>query len=164
MDENEELKTLLRTTAVFCDFDDSALDIIAPCVSTVAFDVDEYIIRDGQSADLFYVVHKGTVMIEMALPPSRCVGLYTLVETDVIGGSWLAPPYRWNFDARAVSQVEAIEFDARRLRTLCQQNHDFGLMMSRRFMSVMESRLTAVHLQLLNMYVPRSATNVFQDA
>ncbi len=163
MCENESLKDLLKTTPLFRDIDNAALDIIVPCVTTVGFDTDEYIIRDRRPADFFYLIHMGTAMIELPLPPSRSNGLYTLVENDIIGWSWLVPPYYWNLDARAISQVDAIEFDAKRLRVLCRQNHDLGFMMSQCFMSIVESRLTAVHLQLSNMYVPRAASNVFQD-
>jgi CRP-like cAMP-binding protein len=159
MAETEGLKLLLKEAAFFQGFDDATLNLILPCVSTKSFDAGQYILHDGDAADTFYLIRHGTVAIELAAPPRGRLVLQTLTEGDLLGWSWLVPPYRWSFDARAVSLVRALGLDARRLRTLCEQNHDFGYALLQRYIRVMAARLTAARLQMLDLYAPNPVSN-----
>ncbi len=154
MAETQGLKLLLKEAAFFQGFDDATLDLIAPFVSNKLFDADQYILRDGDGADTFYVLRHGTVAIELAAPPRGRLVLQTLTEGDLLGWSWLVPPYRWSFDARAVSLVRALALDAKQLRALAERDHDFGYLLSQRFIRVMAARLTASRLQMLDLYAP----------
>jgi CRP/FNR family transcriptional regulator, cyclic AMP receptor protein len=159
MAETEGMKLLLKEAVFFQDFDDATLNLILPCVSARTYDAGQYILRDGESADSFYLLRHGTVAIELAAPPRGRLVLQTLTEGDLLGWSWLVPPYRWSFDARAVSLVRSLVFDARRLRALCQDNHEFGFMLLQRYVRVMAARLTAARLQMLDLYAPTPVAN-----
>jgi hypothetical protein len=80
----------------------------------------------------------------------------TIGEGEVLGWSWLFPPYRWQFDAQAVGLVRAIAFDGRCLRGKCEEDHDLGYWLMQRFAQVMSQRLQATRLQLLDLYGTRS--------
>ena len=159
MAENEGLKLLLKEAAFFQDFDDATLNLIVSCVTTKTFDAGQYILHDGDAADTFYLLRHGTVAIELAAPPRGRLVLQTLTEGDLLGWSWLVPPHRWSFDARAVSLVRCLGLDAKRLRMLCEQDHDFGYLLSQRFIRVMAARLTAARLQMLDLYAPTPVSN-----
>ena len=159
MAETEGWKLQLKEAAFFQDFDDATLDLIVPHVTAKIFDAGQYILRDGDPADLFYLVRDGTVAIELAAPPRGRLVLQTLADGDLLGWSWLVPPYRWSFDARAVSLVRCLGFDAKRLRALCQENHDFGFVLLQRYVRVMAARLTAARLQMLDLYAPTPSSN-----
>ena len=68
---------------------------------------------------------------------------------DVLGWSWLFPPYYWHFDARAVEPTTAIFFYGTRLREQCEQDHDFGFEMMNRITQVVINRLQSARKQLL---------------
>ena len=159
MADTEALKLLLKEAAFFQDFDDATLNLIVPCVSARTYDAGQYILRDGESADTFYLVRHGTVAIELAAPPRGRLVLQTLTEGDLLGWSWLVPPYRWSFDARAVSLVRCLSLDAKRLRTLCDENREFGYLLLQRYVRVMAARLTAARLQMLDLYAPTPVSN-----
>ena len=159
MAETEGLKLLLKEAAFFQDFDDATLNLIVPHVTTKTFDAGQYILHDGDSADTFYLLRHGTVAIELAAPPRGRLVLQTLTEGDLLGWSWLVPPHRWSFDARAVSLVRALALDAKKLRAVCEQNHDFGYLLLQRYVRVMAARLTAARLQMLDLYAPTPVSN-----
>lgn len=159
MAETEGLKLLLKEAAFFQDFDDATLNLIVPHVTTKTFDAGQYILHDGETADTFYLLRHGTVAIELAAPPRGRLVLQTLTEGDLLGWSWLVPPHRWSFDARAVSLVRALALDAKKLRALADANHDFGYLLLQRYVRVMAARLTAARLQMLDLYAPTPVSN-----
>jgi CRP-like cAMP-binding protein len=76
----------------------------------------------------------------------------TLGEGDLLGWSWLFPPYRWQFDALAIEAVRAIAMDGKCLREKCEKDHDLGYDLMKRFSRIMTLRLQAARLQLLDIY------------
>lgn len=69
-----------------------------------------------------------------------------------MGWSWVAPPYRWHFEARTLLETNALVLDASWLRSKWKEDHDFGYEMMKRFANVIATRLDATRLQLLDMY------------
>ena len=95
---------------------------------------------------------RGRVALEVAAPGARAMIIETLEEGDVVGWSWLFPPHRWSFDARAVGPVRAVAFDGACLRGKCEDDKALGYELMRRFAGVMLDRLQATRLQLLDVY------------
>jgi CRP/FNR family cyclic AMP-dependent transcriptional regulator len=79
----------------------------------------------------------------------------TLSAGEIVGASWLVPPYRWTFDARAVELTRAIGMDAQCLRGKCEADHDLGYALMKRFLPIFVKRLEATRLQLLDVYGKR---------
>ncbi|MEI6985179.1 MAG: cyclic nucleotide-binding domain-containing protein [Rhodospirillaceae bacterium] len=159
MIDSDDLYLLLRESEFFKDCDEATLELVLPCVSLRSYDAGSYIIQDGRPADAFYLLRHGTVAIELAAPPHGRLVLQTLTEGDMLGWSWLVPPFRWSFDARAVSLVRALSLDAKHLRKLCDIKHDFGFSLQQRMIRVMAARLTAARLQMLDLYAPTPVSN-----
>ena len=78
--------------------------------------------------------------------------MQTLGGGDVLGWSWLIPPYRWGFDARAVEMTRAIALDGKCLRGKCEEDHEMGYDLVKRVASSLGERLDATLLRLLDMY------------
>ena len=91
----------------------------------------------------FYAIRHGSVALEIHVPAREAVIIETLHEGDLLGWSWLFPPYRWSFDARAVEPVRAIAFDGACLRGKCEADHDLGYELMRRIAQVIIERLQA---------------------
>lgn len=66
--------------------------------------------------------------------------------------SWLVPPYRWTYDAKALELTRALAIEAKCLRGKCEADHDLGYEMMERFMPVLVERLHAARLQMLDVY------------
>jgi CRP/FNR family cyclic AMP-dependent transcriptional regulator len=126
--------------------------LLAGCASNVRFDAGSPILREGQEATQFYLIRQGKIALEISAPPRGRLVVETLSEGDVLGWSWLIPPYYWGFDAKAVEITRAIALDGTCLRAKCEENHDLGYELLKRFARILERHLEATRLQLLDVY------------
>jgi CRP/FNR family cyclic AMP-dependent transcriptional regulator len=126
-------------------------DLLAGCAVNVHVRPGEFLFREGDTAEHFYVLRRGRVAIEVRTP-ARGVVLDTLDDGDVVGWSWMVPPYRWTFDARAVTDISAVAFDAACLRAKCEADPAIGYELTKRFVTVMNHRLQSARVRMLNMY------------
>ena len=136
----------------FAGLDDDSLAIVAGCARNVSFAPGEYLFRTGQPADQFFVVRRGRVALEVHSPASGTMVVDTADAGDVVGWSWLVPPYSWLFDARAVEPTGAVSFDGACLRDKCEQDPRLGYELMKLVTQVMLSRLTAARVRLLDLY------------
>lgn len=112
----------------------------------------EYLAREGAPAHAFYMLQSGQVAIGTHLAERGSVPIQTLGAGEVVGWSWLLPPYRWQFDARATDAVHGLAIDAAWLRELCEQDHELGYQLLKQLLAVVSSRLAASRVQRLDIY------------
>ena len=118
------------------------LEVLCDCAMQTQFAKDQLIFREGDLANRFYLIQEGRVALE-SRGDERTVLIQTVGAGDVLGWSWLFPPYYWHFDARAVVATKAIFFYGTRLRTQCEEDHDFGYELIKRMAAVVIVRLQA---------------------
>jgi CRP-like cAMP-binding protein len=128
------------------------LEFIAGCAQNRTFEAGSYLLREGDPADVFYVIRRGRVALETFVPQHGTMILETIDTGDLLGWSWLVPPYRVAFDARAVETVHAVVFDAACLRGKCDDDLALGYELMRRFLPVITERLQATRLRLIDVY------------
>ncbi len=150
----ETIEQLIAEHAFFRGLEPGFVHFIAGCGTNVRFDAGEYLFREGESADYFYLLRHGGVALEINAPGRPDVVVQTLGEGDIVGASWLVPPYRWSFDARATELTRAVALDAQCLRGKCEENHHLGYELMKRFVPVIIQRLQATRLQILDLYGP----------
>lgn len=146
------LESILAEHRFFQGLDPDTIKLLAGCAANVRFDAGKPIFREGEEANYFYVIRGGKVALETFAPERGSITIQTLGEGDVLGWSWLFPPYRRHFDARALEMVRAIALDGACLRGKCEENHTLGYELMRRFAQIMIKRLQATRLQLLDVY------------
>ncbi|CCK32490.1 hypothetical protein BN159_8112 [Streptomyces davaonensis JCM 4913] len=110
--------------------------------------------QEGGRADHFWIIRSGTVTLDMRVPGHRPVDLETLGPGDLLGWSWLFPPYRWRFGARTVGPVRAHEFDAQTVRRMCADDPALGHTVALWAGAVATRRLQAARTRLLDLYAP----------
>lgn len=150
-----ELDAVLAEVPFFAGLGASELELLAGCASNVRFHEGEMLFREGEPADAFYVVRHGTVALETFVPALGGVTVETIEAGEVIGWSWLFPPYRWHLDARALSTVRATSFDGVCLREKCDSDPALGYDLMKRFAQVLIERLQWTRLRLLDVYGQR---------
>lgn len=151
----ESLERIIAEHPFFVGLDDSFTNLMVSCASNVRFKAGTYILREGDPANTFYLIREGKVALEILAPQRKPIIVSTLSVGEILGWSWLLPPFQWKFDARAVDDVRAIALDGKCLRTKCEENHDLGYEVLKRFVQIMELRLEATRLQLLDVYAVR---------
>lgn len=148
----EGLGHIVREHPFFAGLDEECADLVCGCAKNARFDAGQYLFHEGQSADWFYLLRHGRVALELASPGRGAVTFQTLGEGEVVGLSWLIPPYRWTYDARALELIRAIAIDAACLRRKCEADPRLGYDMMKRFMPPLLHRLQAARLQMLDLY------------
>lgn len=146
------LDALVAESPVFEGLDQPSLELIAGCGQNAVFEAGDYLFREGDQADTFYLVRHGRVMLETFVPGRGAVVIETVDEGEVVGWSWLFPPYRQHFDARALDLVRAIAFDGACLRGKCAEDSKLGYELMLRFSQVLVDRLEVTRLRLLEMH------------
>lgn len=146
------IEDLLAEQPFFEGLDPDAFELIAGCSHLVHYAENEQILVEGDPADEFYVIRSGRVAIEVATPNRGPFVIETLGAGQILGVSWLLPPYRWNFDARAVEETGAVAIHAGCLRSKCDDDARFGYDMFKRFAGLVRDRLQAARFQLLDVY------------
>ncbi|MCS6816463.1 MAG: cyclic nucleotide-binding domain-containing protein [Blastocatellia bacterium] len=152
----ETLERLLAEHPFFAGLDARHIQLIVGCATNVRFDAGQMIFREGEEANEFYVIRHGKVALEIFVPGRGPITIQTLGEGEILGWSWLVPPYHWRFNARAVELTRAIALDGKCLRTKCEDDHDLGYELLKRFAYIIEQRLQATRLQLLDVYAVHS--------
>lgn len=148
----ETLEPILSEHPFFQGIDRKYLALLAGCASNTVFQPDQYLMREGEPANHFYIIRHGRVSIDIAAPGQGTIPLQTVSEGEILGWSWIVPPYRWHFDGRAIELTRAIALDAVCLRGKCEADHDLGYDLLKRFANVMAQRMSATRLQLLDLY------------
>ena len=150
------LDELLAEAPTFAGLRTEHLELIAGCAGNRVYEDGDFLLREGEIDDSFYVIRRGAVALEIAAPQGA-VTIETLHEHDVVGWSWLVPPYRSHFDARAVGETHVIGFDAACLRGKCEEDAVLGYELYKRFGAIIVERLQATRLRLLDVYGPAGA-------
>lgn len=150
--EIKTLEPLLAAHPFFGGLAPAHRELIASCARNVQFGEGEYIAREGEPADQFFVVRSGRIAIAIQAPQRGALTIQTLDDDDVLGFSSLFPPYSWNFDVRVVEPARVLAFDAKCLRSKFDADAALGYALTSRFATVMLERLRATQLQLLDLY------------
>jgi CRP/FNR family transcriptional regulator, cyclic AMP receptor protein len=145
----QTIDELLGEIDVFRGLADEHLDLIAGCALNRVFAADEYLLRENEQANTFFAIRHGTVALETYVPQRGAVTIETLHGGDMLGWSWLFPPYRWAFGAVAAGPVEAFEFDGRMVRACCESDPALGYELTRRLARVVAKRLQATRVRLI---------------
>ncbi|MBI3418108.1 MAG: Crp/Fnr family transcriptional regulator [Verrucomicrobia bacterium] len=115
----------------------------------VSWKSGEMIFREGDPANRFYLIQNGRVALESVRRDQPPRLIQHIGAGDVLGWSWLFPPYYWHFDAQATEPTTAIFFYGTRLREQCEQDHELGYELMKRMAAVVIQRLQMTRRQLL---------------
>lgn len=153
-EKEETMKTLepiLKKHPFFEGLKKEYLDFIVGCASNVSLEKGQIIMREDDPADKFYLIREGMVAIYIPMGEDRSVTIQTLRGGDILGWSWLIPPYRYRFSCRTVEDTRAIALDGKCLREKCEKNHDLGYELLRRLTNVFTQRLEAARKQIISL-------------
>jgi len=148
----ENLERLLMEHPFLAGMEERHIKVIAGCASNVVFKAGQFVFHEGEEADKFYFIRLGKVVVETFIPQKGALSIRTRSAGEVFGWSWMVPPYKWHFDARAVELTRAVALDGKCLRQKCDDDHDLGYEIMKRFALVIAERLEATRLQLMDVY------------
>jgi CRP/FNR family transcriptional regulator, cyclic AMP receptor protein len=148
----QTLEPILAQQPFLKNLESEHLKLLVGCAANARYEAGQFLLREGEEANQFFIIRHGRVAVEIYTPDRGAITIETVGEGDVIGWSWLVPPYNWRFDARAVDLTRAIVLDAKCLRGKCEEDHHLGYELLNRFLNVIDRRLQATRFQLIDVY------------
>lgn len=148
----KSLADLLETFPLTEGMEQDQLELIAGCGKNQVYQPGVYLFREGDEANTFWALRSGKVALEVYSPQRGPLVVETVAEGDVLGWSWIFPPYRYMFDARVLETTRAIAFDGACLRGKVEGDAGLGYQLMKRMASVFTRRLAAARYQLLDLY------------
>ncbi len=148
----ETIERLIAEHPFFKGLEDQYIQLVTGCASNVRFEAGQLLFREGEEANTFYIIRTGRVALEINAVERGSLIIDTIDPGEVLGWSWFIAPYRWRFDARAIELTRAIALDGKCLRTKCEADYHLGYELLKRVAAVMEQRLQAARLQLMDLY------------
>ncbi|MER5952072.1 cyclic nucleotide-binding domain-containing protein [Streptomyces sp. NPDC001904] len=127
-------------------------DRLMPLAREVSFPQDSRIFEEGDRADCFWIIRTGTVTLDVRVSDLARLPVDPLGPGDLLGWSWLFPPYEWDFGAEAFSHVRAYEFDGPTVRALCDIEPALGVALLHGVAEVMAHRLEAARVRLVEAH------------
>ena len=148
----QTMEEVLGSHPFFAGLNADAMRLIAGCASNVHFAEGEFLFEEGHEANQFWVIRRGRVALQLESPGQGAIVTDTMDEGEVVGWSWLVPPYRFFADGRAVTPVSATALDGACLRGKCEADPELGYQLLKRVTSVMYQRLQSTRIRLLDLY------------
>ena len=134
------------------------IKLLADCAMAKRFEVGDFLFRQGEFANRFYLIEEGRVVLEALDSEGSCVVIDEVGTGKLVGWSWLFPPYIWHFNARATEPTTALFFYGTILREYCTKDPSLGFEFFKRMSQVMVERLQSARAQLLNRHSSEAKT------
>src|ERR1700731_2729421 len=150
--ELEPMATRVALHPFLAGMNPTQLALLTDCAIPVHFKKGQTILREGEMANRFYLIERGKVVLESGEGFGEPVVIETIGAGDLLGWSWMFPPYVWHFTARAVEPTEAIFFYGTILREYCEGDHSLGYELFKRMTPIMLRRLQAARKRMLSIH------------
>jgi len=150
----EEVADYLRSHTIFSDLDPAHIGILAQHVEEKTFAAGDMLFRQMDPAEHFYILMGGSIKVEVPSIMGPALVVQTLGANEVLGWSWLIPPYKWTFEAKADSDSKVLVFDGKALLQHCEKDTDFGYALMKRFTGLMSQRLHAARMKMMDSWAP----------
>lgn len=132
----------------------SHLQILTDCAMLTRFDSGQTLFHEGDIANRFYLIQSGRVALETKNESGGLITIQTVGAGDVVGWSWMFPPYYWHFTASALESTEAIFFYGTMLRETCNEDREFGYQLMKRVTGVLLQRLQSTIKESFSLLPP----------
>jgi len=128
------------------------LQALAACATQLSFAAGQFLCREDEEAKQFYLIYHGQVGVEICCGRRGPVIIQTLSEGEVLGWLWFLKPYHWNLDARAMQVTRAVSLEVKCLLAKCDQDHELGYELMKRYAHNLAVQFRVTKLQLLDIY------------
>ncbi|MGD9591738.1 MAG: cyclic nucleotide-binding domain-containing protein [Candidatus Berkiella sp.] len=148
----KKIDEIIKEHPFFKGFTNDELKFISSCGQNKVFHKNEIIAHENTTADNFYLIRQGKVAISANIPHKEDKIIQTVGEGEILGWSWLFPPYQWMFELTALETTHVVALNGKCLRDKLEQTPELGFKLMKRFSQLMIARLNATRLQLLDVY------------
>lgn len=151
---NQSIERYLSSHAFFNGLDADSIRILAGSAKVLPIKKGTVLFHQGEHADKFYVLLDGQVSIQIPAIMGPVLEMQSIGKDQLLGWSWLIPPYQWNFMARAVEDSEMLEIDGSAILAHSEGDPKFGYELLKRFATLMSDRLNAARQKMMDQWDP----------
>jgi len=151
---SQSIADYLSRHPFFSGMDQRHIDFLADSAVEMQIGEGGILFRQGTPADKFYLLRSGRVSVQVPALVGPVLEIQRIGENQVLGWSWLIPPYLWNFQARVEVDSKFLEFDGRAVLARCEQDPGFGYELLKRFAALMSERLEAARQKMMDEWNP----------
>ncbi|RFF32316.1 cyclic nucleotide-binding domain-containing protein [Wenzhouxiangella sediminis] len=150
----KEIAELLEKSDFFGGLDAEHRDWLAEHASETRFEDGQLVARHGDTADRFFLVLDGELVVEVPALTGPTLEVTRLGPGKIFGWSWLIEPYRWHFNARAAGPTRVLDFDGLAILKRAEDEPKFGYALLRRFSALMGTRLESAQRKMMDQWSP----------
>ena len=150
----QSIENYLSAHSFFSGLEDGFMKFLSNSAQELQIKEGNVLFQQGKPADKFYLLRRGHVSVQVPALVGPTLELQVLGEDQILGWSWLIPPYRWNFQARALEDSELLEFDGRAILARCEEDPKFGYELFKRFAALMSERLDSARQKIMDQWDP----------
>ena len=150
--DKTKIREIVSGNSFFTGMKEDHLDFLVSTAHFASAKAGEFLFRQGEPAKTFYLALSGEVVVEVHAIQGPGLRLQTLSAGQMIGWSWLIDPYRWDFQARVVSDSDMIEFDGEAILAQCEKDNAFGYDLFKRFTHMMSERLSSARRKMIDQW------------
>src|SRR5262252_4411231 len=133
----EPLSTRVELHPLLAGMNHTQLALLTDCAVARHFNAKQPILREGEFANGFHLIETGKVALESEASFGKSIPIQILGAGDLLGWSWMFPPYVRQFTARAIEPTTTLFFYATILREYCERDHSLGYELLKRISAVM---------------------------
>ena len=122
------------------------------------FEPGEILFHEGEPANTLYLIESGVVALEAGPANGNGNVIQTVASGEVLGWSWLFPPFAWHFQARAIEPVRAICCDGGHILVQAEEDPVFGYVIMRRISQLVIQRLQATRRKRITETLSRATS------
>jgi CRP-like cAMP-binding protein len=146
--ERAQLAEKLAAHPFFGGMSAAHVAIFAEYATASQFAAGQVIFTEGDLANCFYLILDGCVELEARFECGLTQEIELIGAGEVLGWSWMFPPYRWHFGARARARTSAIFIYGTWLLERCDNDPELGFELMKRVTGVMMRRLQMTRQRL----------------
>ena len=150
----DDIIKYLQSHTIFSDLQPAHIQVLADYAEEKAFTAGDLLFNQEEPAEHFYILIEGAIEVEVPAIAGPNLVVQSLGADDVLGWSWLIPPYKWTFEAKARADSKVLVFDGKTLLEHCEKNHHFGYSLMKRFAGLMSERLHAARRKMMDSWAP----------
>jgi CRP-like cAMP-binding protein len=147
----EDLERALRSHPFVADLEQEHVRFLVGCAANVRFAPGEYLVREGEREEKFFLIRQGVVSVELPRTDGDAAVVETVGPGDVLGIARVVPEAA-HLDLRAREAVVAIALTNECILHKMQAEPGFGYAITRRLLERTYNRLARARLQNLDVY------------
>ncbi len=134
-------KSDLKNNNILGALYDDMLDKIIPSISLNAYGEMEYVFKENEPADNFYMIKRGRVVLEHSVVHKVAVTVGAVLPGDSFGWSSIINDENYTINAVCTEPSEIYSVNGQEIISILDSDHTMGYQMMKKIMDVIRRRL-----------------------